>query len=77
MLTQELIDGASFWKDGPKERLQQMFPNSADEEEDGLKSLKESYRKYKKEYVKDLNFNPGEENLSKRSPRVEKVGRGD
>ena len=65
MLTQELIDGASFWKDGSKERLRQIFPASTKKEVDGLESLAERYHKYKKEYVKHLSFNPKEENLSK------------
>ena len=61
MLTQEL----SNWKSGSKERLQQMFPTSTKEDEDGVKSFTESYHKYKREYVKSLGFNPDEENLSK------------
>ena len=65
MLTQELSNGVKFWKDGSKERLQQMFPTSAEEEEDGMKSFTESYHKYKREYVKHLNFNPEEKNLSR------------
>ena len=44
--------------------LQQMFLTST-EEEAGMKSFTESYHKYKREYVKHLNFNPKEENLSK------------
>ena len=44
-----------------------MFPASTDTKEDGLKSLTESYHKYKREYVKHLGFNPEEENLSKHS----------
>ena len=66
MLTQELNHGVKYWNSGSKERLQQMFPTSAsDEEVDGVKSLTESYHKYKREYVKHLSFNPEEENLSK------------
>ena len=65
ILTRELSHGVSFWKLGySKERLQQMFPMLTEEEEDGLKSLAESYHKYKREYVKHLGFNPEEENLS-------------
>ena len=33
MLTKELSDGVRYWKSGSKERLQQMFPTSASEEE--------------------------------------------
>ena len=66
MLTQELSHGVSFWESGSKERLQQMFPSSvSEEEEDELKSLMESYHKYKRKYVKHLGFNPEEEHLSK------------
>ena len=67
MLTQELSHGITkySWVSGSKERLQQMFPTSAKEEEDGVKSFTESYHKYKREYVKHLSFNPEEENLSK------------
>ena len=53
------------WESGSKERLQQMFPISAKEEEDGMKSLTESYHKYKGEYVQHLSFNPDNKNLSK------------
>ena len=40
-----------------------MFP--AEEEENEVKSLTESYHKYKREYVKHLRFDPEDENLSK------------
>ena len=63
MLTQELSQGVIFSRDEYKDRLQQMFPKPV-EEEDGVKSLSESYLKYKREYVKHLNFNPKEESLS-------------
>ena len=70
MLTQELLYGVQ-WSYGYEESrdrlhaaLQQMFPASADEKGDDLKSLTESYHKYKKEYVKHIGFNPEEENLS-------------
>ena len=46
MLTQELSQGVSYWKDGYKERLRQMFSTFTKEEEDGVKSLTESYHKY-------------------------------
>ena len=65
MMTQELSHGVRYWKMGSKERLQQMFSTFTKEEEDGVKSLTESYHKYKREYVKHLSFNPEEENLSK------------
>ena len=65
-LTQELSHGLKRWLlSDSKERLQQMFPTSTKEEEDGLESLTESYHKYKREYVKHLNFNPKDEDLSK------------
>ena len=64
MLTQELSHGVLYWReDGSKERLQQMFLASADEEVEEVKSFTKSYHKYKKEYVKHLSFNP--EDLSK------------
>ena len=65
MMTQELSHGVRFWNSGSKERLQQMFPNSADKKVDRVKSFTESYHKYKRNYVKHLGFNPKEENLSK------------
>ena len=65
MLTQELSHGVSYWEDGSKERLRHMFPASAEEEVDGMKSLTESYHMYKRKYVKHLSFSPEEENLSK------------
>ena len=65
MLTQELSYGVSFREIGSKERLQQMFPTSAEGEEAGIKSFTDTYYKYKREYVKHLNFNPEEGNLSK------------
>ena len=65
MLTQQLSHGVLYWRGGSKERLQQMFLTSTKEELDGVKSFTESYLKYKREYVKHLNFNPKEGNLSK------------
>ena len=71
MLTHELRYGVvwsySHWESREQLHvaLQQMFPTSADEKGDDLKSLTESYHKYKKEYVKHLGFNPKEGNLSK------------
>ena len=63
MLTHELRYGES--RDRLHVALQQMFPTSADEKGDDVKSLTESYHKYKEEYVKHIGFNPEEENLSK------------
>ena len=68
MLTQELSHVA--WERESKERLsvalQRMLSTSAvDENIDEMKSLTESYHKYKREYVKHLSFNPNNENLSK------------
>ena len=45
--------------------LQRMFPTSAEKKVDEMKSLTESYYKYKREYLKHLCFNPDNENLSK------------
>ena len=60
-----LSHGVIYWKSGYKERLQQMFPTSANDKVDEVKSFTESYHKYKREYVKHLSFNPEDENLSK------------
>ena len=66
MLTKEMSHGITSWRSGSKERLQQMFPSSAsEEEEDELKSFTENYHKYKREFVKLIGFNPEEEHLSK------------
>ena len=66
MLTEELGNGRRF---DSKERLdvafQHMFPTSAEEREDEIQSLTESYHKYKREYVKHLSFTPDGEFLSK------------
>ena len=69
-LTQELRKGVVYWEGDSKYvgldiALQEMFPTSAEEKVDVLKSLAESYHKYKREYVKNLCFNPDNENLSK------------
>ena len=45
--------------------FQQMFPISAEKSIDRVKSLTESYHKYKREYVQHLGFNPDNKNLSK------------
>ena len=45
--------------------LEQMFPISAEEKINRVKSLTESYHKYKREYVQHLGFNPDNKNLSK------------
>ena len=71
MLTQELIEEKRY-KTESKERLsialqRMLSTSSADEKIDIVKSLTESYHKYKREYVKHLSFNPEEENLSKYS----------
>ena len=71
LLTHELRYGVawSYGQSESKERLydalQQMFPFSADDREDEVKSLTEKYHQYKRKYVKHLGFNPKEENLSK------------
>ena len=66
-LTEEIYNGVRIWNSGSKERvhtaLQQIFPTSADEDVDDVKSLTESYHKYKREYVKHLGFNPDNKNL--------------
>ena len=68
-LTEEIYHGVKSWEKGSKERLhaalQQMFLTSADEEVDDVKSLTESYHKYKREYVKHLGFNSDNTNLCK------------
>ena len=56
--------GVFFEEHGSKERLKEML-EELEEEEDGMKSFTESYHKYKREYVKHLNFKPEEGNLSK------------
>ena len=70
MLTQELSQVSRVVWGESKDRLyaalQRMLSNSVvDEEIDEVKSLTESYHKYKREYVKHLSFNPDNENLSK------------
>ena len=68
MLTQELSQLSNV-KSESKERLsvalQRMLSSAVDEKIDEVKSLTESYHKYKREYVKNLNFNPDNENISK------------
>ena len=62
MLTQKLnqvLDGQLH------DVLQRMVSTSVNEKVDKVASLKESYHKYKKEYVKHLGFDPNNENLSK------------
>ena len=67
MLTQEV----SLWAPGTKSRdrlhfaLQRMFPASAEKKVDEVKSLTETYHKYKSGYLKHLCFNPDNEYLSK------------
>ena len=63
MLTQELGYGSQIER--LNVALQEMFSASADKKVDEVKSLAESYHKYKHEYVKHLCFNPDNENLSK------------
>ena len=66
-MTEEL----SSWtfSDSNKERLhatfKQMFPTYEEKKVDEVKSLTESYHKYKREYVKHLSFSPDTDNLSK------------
>ena len=64
-MTEELTRWESHYQAGLDIALQQMFPNSADEKGDEVKSLTVEYHKYKREYVKHLVFNPEEENLSR------------
>ena len=72
MLTQELDFFAWSQEGESKDRvlgaIQQMF-TPEDKRVDDLKSLTEKYLGYKREYVKHLDFNPNEENLSKCSVR--------
>ena len=71
MLTHDLRDGVIWdWnKQENKEHLyvalRQMFPISAEEKVDEVKSITESYLKYKRDYTKQLCFNPDNENLSR------------
>ena len=70
MLTQELSQLVPSYKGEQKERLsvalqRMLSTSSADEKIDEVKSLTESYHKYKREYVKHLGFNPDNKNLSK------------
>ena len=66
-MTEEL--GSWTYRDSQKERLhatfKQMFPTYEEKRADAVKSLTESYHKYKREYVKHLSFSPDNENLSK------------
>ena len=45
--------------------LQDMFPRSAQQKDEEVKSAKASYLRYKMEYVKHLAFNSSEDNFSK------------
>ena len=54
-----------YVKDDLHLALQQMLPVSTEEEGDDVKSMTEEYHRYKREYVKHLNFDPDNENLSK------------
>ena len=45
--------------------IQQMFSAPADPKDDGMKLSIEEYIKYKKRYVKNLQFDPDIQNLSK------------
>ena len=69
MLTYEFRYGTRWGEVESKERLfaalEQMFPISAEEKINRVKSLTESYHKYKEEYVQHLSFNPDNKNLSK------------
>ena len=47
------------------EALQQILPPAeVKREEDDLKPLTDAYHKYKREYVKQITFNPDADNLS-------------
>ena len=71
-LTEEIYDGVDYWRSGSQERvhtaMQQIFSTSADEDVDDVKSLRESYHKYKRGYAKHHRFNPYIENLCKYYP---------
>ena len=54
------IDGERLQK-----ALQQMFLSPADPKNEGLRLTMEKYIKYKKRYVKHLQFDPDIQNLSK------------
>ena len=53
-----------YSKDDLRLALQQMLPVSIEEGADDVRSMTEEYHRYKREYVKHLNFNPGNKNLS-------------
>ena len=49
-----------------RQYLQKLFPSStADEKVDDMLEVTEAYHNYKKKYVRQLFFNPKEEDLSK------------
>ena len=61
-----LVAALTKKSDTELELLVDSFTGKSIEERDNLKfaSLLEDYRKYKSEYVKQLNFDPKEKNLS-------------
>ena len=59
------ISGLKEWGQGSKRIeavFQEMFPTSSSE--DGTLIFSETYRKYKRNYVRHLSFNPENQNLS-------------
>ena len=48
-----------------RDDLHLALQQSTEEEGDNVRSMTEEYHRYKREYVKHLNFNPDAENLSK------------
>ena len=59
------ISGLQEWGQGSKRIeavFQEMFPTSSSE--DGTLIFSETYRKYKRNYVRHLSFNPENQNLS-------------
>ena len=62
----EKLARSSYARDDLYLALQQMLPVATEQEEyDDMKSMTEEYHRYKGQYVKHLNFNPDNENLSK------------
>ena len=69
MVKQGVSDGV-YWRQGDHKELlqntlQDMFPISANEIDNGVNLLTATYHEYKMKYLKHLTFNPYAENLSK------------
>ena len=68
-MNQELSEGVKWneglYKDRLRASLKDMFPISAHEKNKEAKKATARYLEYKRNYVKHINFNPYEANLSK------------